>query len=229
MANKKQTTPEKDGFKSVESALSRAENFIQTHQKAFMYGIGGVLVAVLLVIGYFKFIREPHIKEAWAEAYKAEYYFERDSFKLALNGDGAYPGFLNIIDDYKRTPMGNAARYYAGVCYMRLGEYEAAISELEEFDSEDPMVGAMSIALIGDANMELGKLDIALEKYLEAAAAADNEFLSPIFLMKAGRTCELLKDNKQALAIYNRIEKEYYGTTQQTEIEKYIKQVEMKL
>lgn len=229
MAKDKKSSPANDGFKSVESVLSRAENFIQTHQKAFMYGIGGVLVIVLLVIGYFKFIREPHIKEAWAEAYKAELYFERDSFKLALNGDGAFPGFLNIIDDYKRTPMGNAARYYAGVCYMRLGDYESAISELEDFDSEDPMVGPMAIALIGDANMELGKLDVALAKYLEAAKLADNEFLSPIFLMKAGRTCELMKNYKQALDIYNRVEKEYYGTTQQAEIEKYIKQAEMKM
>ena len=52
----------KDGFKSVESAFSRAENFIQTNQKAFIYGLAGVLVVVLGIIGYFKLIREPHVK-----------------------------------------------------------------------------------------------------------------------------------------------------------------------
>jgi tetratricopeptide (TPR) repeat protein len=229
MAKSKKNVPEKDNFKSVESALSRAENFIETNQKAFMYGLGGVLVLVLLVIGYFKLIREPRIQEAWSEAYKAEFYFERDSFNLALNGDWAYPGFLEIIDNYGRTPMGNAAKYYAGVCYMRLGDFEAAIDMLEDFKSKDPMVGAMSICLIGDANMELGNMDEALEFYLKAAEKADNEFLSPIFLMKAGRTCELLGDNKQALELYQRIDKEYYETPQQQEIEKYIKRVEMKL
>ncbi|PLX07142.1 MAG: hypothetical protein C0596_12160 [Marinilabiliales bacterium] len=75
MAKKKKNTPENDGFKSVESALSRAENFIETHQKAFMWGLGGVLAVVLIVIGYYKFIREPRIQEAWSEAYKAEFYF----------------------------------------------------------------------------------------------------------------------------------------------------------
>ncbi|HNQ69018.1 MAG TPA: tetratricopeptide repeat protein [Bacteroidales bacterium] len=229
MAKNKKNVPENDSFKSVESALSRAENFIETNQKAFMYGLGGVLVLVLLVIGYFKLIREPRIQEAWSEAYKAEFYFERDSFNLALNGDWAYPGFLEIIDNYGRTPMGNAAKYYAGVCYMRLGDFEAAIDMLEDFKSKDPMVGAMAVCLIGDANMELGNMDDALEYYLKAAEKADNEFLSPIFLMKAGRTCELLGDNKQALELYQRIDKEYYETPQQQEIEKYIKRVEMKL
>lgn len=229
MAKSKKNVPEKDSFKSVESALSRAENFIETNQKAFMYGLGGVLVLVLLVIGYFKLIREPRIQEAWSEAYKAEFYFEKDSFNLALNGDWAYPGFLEIIDDYGRTPMGNAAKYYAGVCYMRLGDYESAIDMFEDFKSKDPMVGAMAICLIGDANMELGDMDEALELYLKAAEEADNEFLSPIFLMKAGRTCELLGDYQQALEIYTKIDKEYFETTQQQEIERYIKRVEMKL
>jgi tetratricopeptide (TPR) repeat protein len=229
MAKKKKNTPENDGFKSVESALSRAENFIETNQKAFMYGLGGVLVVVLLVIGYYKFIREPRIQEAWSEAYKAEFYFEKDSFNLALNGDGAYLGFLDIIDDYGRTPMENAANYYAGVCYMRLGDYEVAIEYLEDFDSDDPMVGAMAINLIGDAYMELGDMDEALDHYLEASEQANNEFLSPVFLMKAGQTYELLNNYQEAINIYKKIESEFYDTPQQREIEKYIKRCEMKL
>jgi tetratricopeptide (TPR) repeat protein len=230
MVKNKKNTSENDGFKSVESALSRAENFIETHQKAFLYGLGAILVIVLGVIAYFKFVREPRIQEAWSESYKAEYYFEKDSFNLALNGDGAYPGFIEIIDEYGSTPMGNAARYYAGVCYMRLGDFESAISELEDFDAgDDPMLGGMSIGLIGDANMELGNMDEALKLYLEAAEVANNEFLSPILLMKAGGTCELKKDYKQALDIYKRIESEYYNTQQQRDIEKYIKRCEMKL
>ncbi len=229
MAKNKKTSQANEGFKNVESALSRAENFIETHQKAFMYGLGGVLILVLGIIVYFKFVREPRIEEAWSESYKAEFYFEKDSFNLALNGDGAFPGFLDIIDDYGSTPMGNAAKYYAGVCYMRLGDFESAISQLEDFDSEDPMIGPMAINLIGDANMELGDMNKALEQYLEAAKTAGNDFLSPVFLMKAGRTCELLGDNAQALEIYKRIEKEYFDTPQQREIEKYIKRVEMKM
>ena len=35
-----------------------------------------------------------------SEMYYAERFFEIDSFNLALNGYGTYPGFLNVIDDY---------------------------------------------------------------------------------------------------------------------------------
>ncbi|HOK39164.1 MAG: tetratricopeptide repeat protein [Bacteroidales bacterium] len=227
MAKKK--TEEKDAFKSVESSLSRAENFIEENQKAFIYGIAGLLLVVLLVIGYYRFIREPRIKQSWAEAFKAEMYFERDSFNLALNGDGVYPGLLDIIDDYGRTPIGKASRYYAGVCYMRLGDYETAISHLKKFKSKDAMVSAMAIGLIGDAYMELGDLDKALDYYLDAAKKADNDLLSPIFLMKAGRTCELLNDYEKALELYKKIDKDYYDTPQQREIEKYITRAELKI
>ncbi|MDD2387135.1 MAG: tetratricopeptide repeat protein [Bacteroidales bacterium] len=229
MAKKKKNTPGDDGFKSVESALSRAENFIETNQKAFIYGLAAILIIVLLVISYFKFIREPRTQEAWAESYKAEFYFEQDSFNLALNGDGAYLGFNDIIDDYGRTPMGNAAKYYAGVCYMRTGDFEAAIDNLKRFKSKDPMVGAMAVNLIGDAYMELGEIDKALKNYLDAAKRADNEFLSPIFLMKAGQTYELMENYQEALNIYKRIETDYFETPQQREAEKYIKRCEMKL
>lgn len=229
MAKKNKKTAENDGFKSVESALSRAETFIEANHKAFLYGLIGVLVVVLGIIGYYKFIREPRIKEAWSESFKAEYYFEKDSFNLALNGDGVYPGFLDIIDDYGSAPMGNASKYYAGVCFMRLGDFESAITYLKKFKSDDPMVGAMAINLIADANLELGNIDEAINNYLKAAEKAHNDFLSPIFFMKAAQSYELKNEYKNALDIYKKIETDYFGTAQQRDIEKYIKRCEMKL
>lgn len=229
MAKNKKSTPEKDSFKSVESALSRAESFVETKQKTLIYIATGILVVVVAIIAYNNLIRKPKVQEAWTESFKAEYYFEIDSFNLALNGDGVYLGFQEIIDQYGSTPMGNAAKYYAGVCYMRLGNFDSALDCFESFKSKDPMVGAMAINLIGDANMELENKEVALKNYLKAAEKAKNEFLSPIFLMKAGRTCELLEDFNQALTIYQRIETEYYGTQQQREIEKYIERVKSKL
>ncbi len=119
-------------FGNVESALSRAENFVETKQKTIMAVAAGILVIILAVILYTNFIREPRKKEAWSEAFKAEYYFEIDSFSLALYGDGFYPGFIDIVDEYGSTPMGNAAKYNAGVCFMRIGEFETAIDLLSK-------------------------------------------------------------------------------------------------
>ncbi|MCK9255737.1 MAG: tetratricopeptide repeat protein [Bacteroidales bacterium] len=229
MAKKNKKATEKDSFKTVESALSRAEKFIETNQKAFLYGLGGVLVVVLGIIGYFKLIREPHIKEAWAVSFMAEQYFVKDSFNLALNGDGDNPGFIDIVDEYNKTPMGNAAKYYAGVCFMRLNDFESAIEYLESFKSKDPMVGAIAKSLIGDANIELGNIDEAINYYLKAVEQADNELLSPVFLMKVGKAYELKKDYKSALEAYRKIETDFYGTKEQINIEKYITRCELYL
>ena len=52
--------------------------------------------------------------EAKAQMWMAEQYFERDSFNLALNGDGNYLGFLDIIEEYGITKSANLANYYYG-------------------------------------------------------------------------------------------------------------------
>ncbi len=52
-------------------------------------------------------------QEALKQMFVAENLFEKDSFNMALNGDGNAPGFLEIIDKYSSTPSGNLANYYA--------------------------------------------------------------------------------------------------------------------
>jgi tetratricopeptide (TPR) repeat protein len=227
MAKSKKSSSTREGIESVENTLSRTERFIEENSKYFVTGLVVVLVVVLGVVGYVRYIRAPHIQQAWEESYKAEFYFEKDSFNLALYGDGMYLGFLDIIDDYSGTPMGNAARYYAGVCFMRLGDYNEAINYLNKFKSDDPLVGAMSKAIIADANVELGNYDEAIKYYLEAVEVADNEFLSPAFLMKAAAIYEIQNDYSAALEVYHRIDKDFYGTTEQQSIEKYIKKAEL--
>jgi len=225
---KKIAKQSEDNLGTVQNALSKTEQFIENNQKIIIYVIIGLVVVVGGYLAYRSFIQQPREKRASAEMYTAEYYFELDSFKLALQGDTKNAGFLDIIDDYGSTDAGNLANYYAGVCYMRLGEYKTAIGFLEDYDSDDRMLKPISIGLIGDANAELGKLDIAIEKYLKAADLAANEFVSPIYLMRAGLAYESLNKWNEALEVYNRIEKEYYGTTEQRNIEKYITRAKLK-
>jgi tetratricopeptide (TPR) repeat protein len=224
---KRKPTPASNPMQPAETSFGRAERFIEENQKYFLYGLAGILIIVFGIIGYVKFIRNPLIESAWEESYKAEYYFEIDSFRLALYGDGFFPGFLDIIDDYGRTPMGNASRYYAGVCFMRLGEYEEAITMLNKFKSKDPMVAAMALSLIGDANFETGDPDEAVKYYLKAVEHADNDFLSPLFLMKAAASFEEMGEYEKALETYQRIETEYYGSSEQVNLEKYLKRAEL--
>ena len=220
-------------MQNVESALNRTENWFEKNQKIIIIILAAIVVIALGIIAYIKLVRVPRNNEAITELYKAEFAFAEDSFNLALNGiDGEYSGFATIVEDYGSTPAGNAARYYAGVCCMRLGEFEDAISYLEGFDSDDPMVGPMAVALIGDAHMELGDNNKAAKNYVKAAEKANNDYLTPLFLIKAGNTYELMGEYQKALDVYNRVQNEYYTVLERndkTNIEKYIKRAEMHL
>ena len=95
----------------------------------------------------------------------AENLFEKDSFNMALNGDGNAPGFLEIIDKYSSTPSGNLANYYAGICYLHLGDNKNAIKHLEKFSSDDVIFSSMVTANLGDAYMQLGDFKKASSNY----------------------------------------------------------------
>lgn len=207
---------------AVEEALSKTESFIEKNQKIIMYVVAGIVVIVGGYMGFKKFYVAPREKEAQAQMFNAEKYFEKDSLKFALNGDGNNSGFLDIIDEYGMTQSADLAHYYAGMCYLKLGQYQEAIDQLESFDGDDQIVSSMALGAIGDAHMELGDNDKALECYLKAADNNNNLFTTPLFLMKAGLTYEVMGNYEEAKKLYERIQKEYYKSFESREIEKYI-------
>ena len=157
------------GIVAVEEALSKTEKFIESNQKILTIVIGAIVVVVLIFFGFKRFYMAPREQEAKEQMYMAESYFEMDSLQLALNGDGMYPGFLDIIDDYGMTKGANLSKYYAGVCYLRLGNFDEAIDYLQSFKGKDHILGPMAKGAIGDAYMELNQTAKAAEYYLAAA------------------------------------------------------------
>jgi tetratricopeptide (TPR) repeat protein len=210
------------GIVKVEEALSKTEHFIERNQKLLTIIIGAIVVVVLIFFGFKRFYMAPKEKEAKEQMFMAERYFESDSLSLALNGDGMYPGFLEIIDDYGMTQGANLSKYYVGICYLKSGNYDEAIDYLKSFKGKDQVLGPMAKGAIGDAYMELGEQSKAAGYYLEAANIRENEFTTPLFLMKAGWTYEILKEYKKALEAYEQIKYEFPGSTEAREIDKYI-------
>jgi len=210
------------GIVAVEEALSKTERFIEKNQKLMTIIIGAIVIVVLIFFGFKRFYMAPKEQEAKEQMFMAERYFEQDSLNLALNGDGMYPGFLDIIDDYGMTKGANLSKYYAGVCYLRMGNFNEAVDYLKSFKAKDQILGPMAKGAIGDAYMELNNATEAAVYYLDAAECRDNEFTTPLFLMKAGWTYEILKDYKKAQEIYERIKQNYPASNEAREIDKYI-------
>src|SRR5690554_6862129 len=200
MAKKNAQQP--DNLQELESALTRTERFIEDNQKPITYAVVAVLVVVIAVLGVNRFYIQPRQDEALSQMFMAENYFERDSFNLAINGDGNYLGFLDIIDDYKMTKAANLAKYYTGVSYLHLGQYEDAIDYLDQFSTKDLLLGPIAEGAKGDASLELGDTDAALKHYRKAYRMNDNELTSPIYMMKAAKVLESNENLEDALALY---------------------------
>ena len=121
-----------DNLTEVESALTRTEQFLESNQKLISIIIGSIVVIAVGYLGLKKFYIEPRTKNAQDQMFMAQNYFEKDSFNLALNGDGTNLGFLDIIDDFGSTNAGNLANYYAGVSYLHMGQFDKAIDRLKK-------------------------------------------------------------------------------------------------
>ncbi|MEZ4722504.1 MAG: tetratricopeptide repeat protein [Flavobacteriales bacterium] len=210
----------------VEQVYSKSEEWVLENQKSLSIIVGAI---VLLLGSYFawkNFYILPQEKEASDYIWQAQQAFAKDSFNLAVNGNESAYGFLDIIDNYGMTEQANLAHYYVGISYLHMGDYEGAIDYLEDFDCNDIIVCAVAIGATGDAHMELGETDKAIDYYLSAAEYNDNELTAPIYLMKAGRAYESLSDYEGALEVYNRIKDDFPKSTEAQSIEKFIARAE---
>lgn len=209
----------------VEQTLTRTEQFIENNQKLLTYIIGGIVILVVAFILFKKYYISGRDAEAQNQMWTAQMYFEKDSLDLALNGDGNYPGFISIANDYWWTKSSNLSHFYIGISYLKQGSFELAIEHLKKFSTKSKIMGAMALGAIGDAYMELNDVNSAVEYYVEASEKNANDFTSPLFLMKAGWAYEEMQDYKNALKMYEIIKVDYYSSTERREIDKYIARV----
>ncbi|MGE4569416.1 MAG: tol-pal system YbgF family protein [Bacteroidales bacterium] len=226
MSKATKEAPKAETIENIESALSKTEIFILENKKSLSIILGGIILAIGLYIGFNKLYLEPLGTEAQAQMFVAEQHFEKDSFNLALNGDGSNLGFLEIAEEYSITPAGNLAKYYAGVCQLRLGQYQEAIDMLSSFDGTDNIVSNVALGAIGDAYAELENSKEAINYYLKAANNVVNDFSTPLYLFRAAILQEQLNQPDKALTLFKRIRDEFPTSVEGRNMEKYIARLE---
>ena len=213
---------------NVEDALTQSEAFLIKYKNAIIGGVVAVIIIVAGFIMYKNLYAEPREEKAQAALFKGQEYFEQDAFEQALNGDSiGYTGFLKVADDYSGTKAANLAKAYAGICYAQLGKYEEAVKMLDSFNGKDQMVAPAILGAAGNCYAQLGQLDKAASTLMSAADKADNNTLSPIFLIQAGEI--LVKQGKydDAVNAYTKIKDKYFQSYQAMDIDKYIEQAKL--
>ena len=214
-------------FENVQNALSKSEAFIEKNQKMLFYGFIAIILIVSIVLGYQNYYLAPKQKEAQEAIFKAEQYFAKDSFQLALHGDGMNLGFLAIIDEYGMTETANLAKAYVGISYKALGDYETAISYLKKFDADDMALTPALEGAIGDCYLEMGEKEKAIN-FFQKAIASNNDVISPIYLQRAGLVYLSLEDYKKAVSAFEEIKNKYASSPLAADIDKYIQLATLK-
>ena len=220
MAKKTDRTEEQ--LAAVEETLSKTEQWVENNQSQLLTFVFAIVGIIAIYISYQKFYLEPLNNEALGEMFMAEKHFANDAYDIALNGDGQYLGFLDIIDSYNSTDAGNLAQYYTGICYLKQADYESAIEHLSKFKAEDEMVSSIALGSIGDAYWELGDVNNAIDFFEQAGYNSNNGYTGATYLMRAALAHESQNTYSEAINIYNFIKDNYPETQEGQEIEKYI-------
>ncbi len=215
---------EQQGALNVEETLNKSEAFFLKYKKAIIYGVLAVIVLIAGVIVYNQYVSAPREDKASTALAKGQEYFQQDLYEKALNGDGAgYAGFVKVAADYSSTDAGNLANLYAGLCYAGLGKWNEAAKYLEDFDTkDDQMISPAAEGALGNAYAHLNQLDKAVTHLKNAAKNADNNSLSPTFLIQAGEILESQGKAAEALELYKQVKEKYVYSMQYQTIDKYI-------
>jgi tetratricopeptide (TPR) repeat protein len=188
---------------------------------------GYVFFAVIVIVGawlaYKYMISDPNEKKATESMFRAEEFYRMDSINLALRGDVGNAGFLKIISKYSGTRAANLSEFYAGICYLKLGDFNNSVKYLKDFSTADKLVQIRAYGELGDAYSELNKKDDAAEQYKKAGTYFEkDELLSPEYLFRAGYIYESMGKTQDAIEMYKLIKSKYSETQRGREIDKYL-------
>ena len=225
---KQETKQVDERLENVEEALSKTELWIEENQKTLWAILITLLVVAFAIFGINRY-KQKRNETASQQIFHAQAAFEQENYDVALNGDGNNLGFLDIISSYGSTKTGKLANYYAGICYMKQGNYNDAIEYLKKYTNNDQILSGMALGAIGDCYMELGDNANAASYYDKAARKSPNNFISPMFLVKEGMTYEIMGNYTKALEAYKLLKKDYPLSNEAFEISKNIAYLEEKL
>lgn len=178
--------------------------------------VGGILVVLLGFFVYRQFIWKPANEDS------KNAYWESLNYAVADSTDVALDGMQAVVKKYDGKIGGEIAQFSLARQLMEKGEYKKAITELENVEVNDTYIKIMAIGLQADCHSEMEDYEKAANMYLEAADMSDNEFTTPIYLLKAGLCAEEIKNFDKAVECYERIKDNYTAFHAQKQIDKYL-------
>lgn len=198
------------------------QNSFEKNQKLI---IGAVVAVLILVGGYFGYkylVQAPGEEKAYKDLSYVQRWFEADSLKYVINGDGQHLSGAAVVKKHGGTKAGNLAKYYLGMSYLKSGDANNAIKYLGDFNGEGTVIGNLAFGALGDAYMDAGKVDKGIENYKKAASNDNDQYTSALYTFRAGLASEKAGKVEDAKKFYKAIKEKYPNTLQAQDIDKYL-------
>lgn len=204
----------------------KATGFYEQNKKNIQYGILAVVAVVVLIVVYVN-NRSGNDEKAMTELGKVYSLYDNNQFQLAVDGvpERNISGLKSVVDNYGGTHSGELARFYLANAYYQLGKYDEALSQFEDFSTDNELLVVSRLAgiaacqeakgMYGDAASNFEK---AATKYAKDVNVAENYFHAARNYVKVG-------NKERALEIYKKIKKEYPKSTYVRDIDRHIAQV----
>jgi len=218
-------------FNTLDETANKSEKWIEQNSKPLLIALAVSIVLIFGYMGYTQFIEIPTQKKAANALVYAKQEFTKatngndtEVFKRALNGTEGNVGLVEIATEYGSTEAGNLAKYYAGISYLNIKEYDNAIDYLTDVTTNDALLNSVIKGSIGDAYLAKNDTSEALDYYTEAADTSNNKAVAPVFLLKAGKLALELKEYNKAKELFASIQNDYATSKQAENIDLYINQ-----
>ncbi|AWU43918.1 hypothetical protein DM815_02720 [Blattabacterium sp. (Cryptocercus kyebangensis)] len=181
---------------------------------------------------YKKFYSYPLEKKALKELIYAQKYLSEGSIDKALNQKKLkipYLGFYGIVTKYPSTKAGNISKFYAGICYYKLGNYKESIKMMNNFSAKDEFLSSIRYGMIGDSFTQIKNKNEALKNYIKAANIRENEITTPLYYYKAALLTFSMNKYRDSKFFLEKIEKKYPLFLYKDNVDKYLMFIENKL
>lgn len=233
-ANKRKAAEvEKDPEVKIESALGKTEMWFEKNWKTLTVIAVVALVAVGGVYAFQGLYKAPRGKKAAEAMFVAQQLFAQEDYATALNGDGNNLGFAEVADSYSGTAQARLAAHYAGICYLKEGDMDAALDYLSKYKATkgapNMIINAQNEGLKADIYVDKGDFASAVKHYQNAIKAADNALTTPIYLKKLGLAYEAQGNYAEAVKAYRRVADDYPASLEARDIEKFASAAEQKM